>query len=726
MSMNIIKRNWLLVAILVTAGFLRFIGVFPGYWREGDEILYGQAVYMLENKTIWPEVSSMVYPPLAFWVNELVFLPIVLIKSLGYLLINGEGFAEKWDIFVFGKNWLNAMYWGRYIVAAVSLGSVYLIYNLAFVVFRNKMTALVSALTVALNYRLVLASHVGLIDTYSVFFLNLSLLCILLLLVNPSSKYYLLSFFSLSLAFLTKYIVYSLPSFAFVHLLLSLRQKNTAEKFKYLFQLRIVLLGLLAVVVVTFAHFGYFKNWEILSALNHYQALKYSIGSFSLSIYPYSYLYFYGLGPTLLILSLIGILFSLIDRNTRAGALVIVFAIIFILFVQTVFSSGGIYTRNLLVVIPLLLLFSSHAACRLARIISSTICRNEKMIVVVLAVVFLFTQAKNSIINSYAYSQTSPRTEAQTWIDNNIPNNSTFVAGPLEPVPINNSDVVDFPDYSEMFSRSEFLASGLTDTYALVNIDNLRTKFLWWMSQPPNIEIKFWNKPDDLLSQNYYSLALREWLWNYTQSHFLRPWQAPGYNYIVVKTSKFSAGVAFDQIFPFKDRPWKSLSYLPEKLGYLYVGPDGELVIGRNSGINISGDTRWESGAFGIKPGYIYKVTADVSSDLSVKKSSRDGFIRMDFYKEFPQSSILSRPLVSGVSGRYYGDGEPRQVEVSMQAPSECRYATVSFQADGFKGAFKVQNVQAYVSREEFTSVNGRHYTIDDNLLFLPNNGGIF
>src|SRR3989344_5311938 len=71
----IISQNPAL-SLIVLAGFLlRIIGTNPGYYMHGYEVIYGDAVSMILNKTIGlVSNSNLNYPPLVFWIMAVVFL----------------------------------------------------------------------------------------------------------------------------------------------------------------------------------------------------------------------------------------------------------------------------------------------------------------------------------------------------------------------------------------------------------------------------------------------------------------------------------------------------------------------------------------------------------------------------------------------------------------------------------------------------------------------------
>ena len=145
-----IKKNPFLSTILLIGLLLRIIGTNPGYYMHGYEVIYGDSITMILDRTIGLSYTNLAYPPLVFWIMALgfafVFIPIAWAGYiLGHLpqfleLVN-EGIAGNIDFWlrfdqIFNSEilgtryWQNAMYWGRYITALFGVGVVFLTYSI--------------------------------------------------------------------------------------------------------------------------------------------------------------------------------------------------------------------------------------------------------------------------------------------------------------------------------------------------------------------------------------------------------------------------------------------------------------------------------------------------------------------------------------------------------------------------------------------------------------------
>ena len=255
------------------------------------------------------------------------------------------------------------------------------------------------------------------------------------------------------------------------------------------------------------------------------------------------------------------------------------------------------------------------------------------------------------------------------------------------------------------------------------------------MLSPPRMPTQFWAKPDNLLSQNYLTLATRELLWNHTIKEFMLPWQASGYNYALtqIKQPPILNNTKLLKKFDYERGvdDWSPLVFLKEdkdKLSWLEEGnkSKGSLVImkgkeaGNNKWLTIPGGIRWESTSFKIKPGFGYKVTGWVKNSEYVERKYRSGFLRLDFYKNEVPLSITSRPIISFVSSRPFGESIWHKVEVQGFAPQGANFIKVGFQTDDSTVTVYLDEVELYETKEEIKEEKIERYQIPDEDFFRP------
>lgn len=771
---NEIKKNPILF-LIITGGFLlRFISVKPGYfYPHGDELLYSQALYMIINKSLAFQTQYFGFPPLIPWlmipIFVLFFIPffwfLILLKHIAStyliifaiilvffviafflrrkinflksfiimfwatLIISGVYAISKGTIFhseVLGKNWINSLYWGRYITVLFGTGAIYLTYKTAMEFFDNKRVALIAALFCAVDYRLVLNSHVGLPDMYNVFFLMLSMYLIAKLYKFSSMKNYLLVWVSVAATFLIKYQIHVFISLFFVHLIISIRESN--KKFKNLisnfFSKKVIIGGVIAFIMVLLAHFYHFKNWEKVLEINQYEAIKYGFGRNILDLYVVSYIYHVGMGPAFSLTTVVGILLGMLDKNLRLKSFVLISALPTFFFLYIYYTGGGIYTRNLISAFPILLIFSAlaveHVIKSIELFIKSKFIKN--ILVLILIIFLIFTQSKDSLITAYEYSQISPREKVQIWLDNNIQGNLIFGRYMGNPIPHNKKVVLkSLLPFSQAFSYQELVEDGYDK--AILEMTWIRAENLWWTRKKPEIQIKFWNKPNDLLSQTYYALAFRELLYSHGLGLFITPWQATTHHFAVVDLRKENKFVKLKEISSIVDfsHNWVALSYLDKDK--ILLKKDTKLTI--LNGEALPGGIRFQFKPFVIDEKYGYLIKAKIKIDKDTQKDDRQSFIRLDFYNnnDFDEN-ILSRPNVSFVSKRVFGKSGIYDVYIQAIAPIGSKFATVGFQGSSVNSSFTLESISIYKT-EEVVSDNSPKLIISDDDLFLPNDEGI-
>ena len=744
---TVTKQNPYLTIIVILGFVLRIIGTNPGYYMHGYEIMYGQAVSMILNKTIGLEGNALPYPPLVAWIMAISFLFFFIPFSIiGYFLTHfpSQGldvFAQWNQIFVkeiLGiRYWQNAMYWGRYLTAFIGGASILLTYKVVIEFFSKKSVAIIAALMVALNYRLVLNSHMGFIDMYNVFFTLLVLYSLDKLLKHQTFRAYMFSSVCAGLLFLIKYQPYGFVALAVAHTMISARKSQGKRKLflKNLFGKEIITSVLAALLIILTCHINYFLRWDEVQKFSRVTWGSYELGKFRLYIFPYYYIYHTGLGEILSGFALGGIITGLVKKKYRQSSVIILSVILTSFFLTTFYSSAGYYTYNLLVPISLLLIFSAFFWVHLLDWLSKRSLRkiNLKLTAVICFFILglaLKDQIANSLITVQILSQPSNYLLAQQWLDENVKGPAVFGTYSNVAPHKGSIKVVQFPNLEEVFGAQEFLEEKMD--YALVDFYQIHERLYWWMVLPPRIPIQFWNRPGNLLSQTYFVLAARELLWTSTLQAFLPQWQAFGYSYAVVKPTltNFSDVVSLKK-FNFDGKTdWTPLVYLLDdrnKLAWEEQGKEdqGSLSIkaGKHPGENywkiMPGSIRWESPEMKIKGSFGYKVVGWIKSSETIDKKYRNGFIRLDFYDEISKQSVQSRPIISFVTSRIYGDSQWTKVEINAIAPEGANYARVGFQADNPVADFYLDNVEFSETNNKPKLDNLKRYTIPDEDFFI-------
>lgn len=724
-------------------GFIiRTSGVYPGVHHDGDEVFYGQATLMLLNKNLSIESSLLGYPPLVYWIMALafvlVFVPLAWISFVikefpDFVLTIGGiykgafagrvGFDKIFLTDILGDRWVHPMYWGRYLTAAVGALVIYLTYLVSKKYFGSTKTALFSALFVTLNYRLALNSMVGFPDMYNVVFLLLSFVFTHSLISRPNMKNYVKAWVGAALSFLVKYQVYALVPLFFAHVYISWQQAQGSLKvfLTSFFSRKVILGGLVSLTIVLLAHGQYFVEWEKVIGINAYEVIKYGFGRNMLNIFPISYLYHIGLGQILSVIFLLGVGLGLFKKQIRLSTLLLLSPFTFYIFIYFYYTGGGFHTRNLISLIPVMLIFAGL----LPGYISDHFL-NKTLFIKVLTIIFMgvFTwfalkdHVDNIRVLISEYSSVTSYDRLDKWLDDNIKGNVVYGAYPGNPTPSDSKVEIRYiGPTAQAFSVSELAEEGY-DYLTLDFTDVVNPNLLFWMHQSTKIGLRFWNKPNSLLSQNYIALASREYLWGHTLKSFLAPWQAPGFSYSVFKVDSAIPVVEFSNLKQIPISNWTPLYYLSESKDLLTSTPEGLRIIGSF----LPGGVRWQSPVIPVTSKRIIKIIGKLKNEKFTEKNARDGFLRLDFYDNTPEINIVSRPIISFVSSRIYGESKWQELKIIAIAPEPAKYMTINFQADGSTPILlgDVQIQESLFEVEDST----KHITIPDQNLFTPSLNG--
>lgn len=755
-----IGQNPILSLILLIGFLLRIIGTSPGYYMHGYEVMYGDAVSMILDKKIGLSYTNLAYPPLVAWIMAVWFLLFTIpLAWLGYvvshfpqtiqLIVDGldgtVNFVSQVDL-IFNKEilgtryWQNAMYWGRYITALFGTASITIVYKIVMEYFGKRVMAYLSAFMLAVNYRLVINSHMGFHDIFNVFFLLLTLFAVGKLLKKPTTNSYLFSAISATLAFLIKYQPSAFVAFGIAHLIITFKKsRNLPSFFKNFITWSLINSLILALAILLLSHIDYFIRIKEVLSYSPWVWYANEFGKYQLYLFPFSYVYHTGLGVLLSLASIAGIVVAVFTNKYRQSTLVLLSPILVSFYLFAYFSTGGYYTYNLLIPISVMLIFASLFFEQLREwLVKNSQKRFSNFWLVVLYILALSLvlkdQIKNSIISTYILAQPSYRLVTEEWLNKNLQGPAVLATHTSNPrTQRDDIRLIDLPSLPEIFGYREFLEEKYD--YALIDFFKIQERSFWWMLSPPRMPTQFWEKPDNLLSQTHLAMATRELLWNHTIKSFMLKWQASGYNYAVTQIKeplKLNDTVLLRK-FDFKEREdWTPLFFLEkdkDKLFWLEEGKDdsGSITIKKSKEagntrqwVTIPGGIRWQSPTFPAKPGFGYKVVGWIKNTEYVEKKFRNGFLRVDFYKGDDKPSVTSRPIISFVSTRLYGESRWNKVEVEGVAPAEANFVKVGFQADDSTVTVILDGVEIYESRHQMKGLDIDHFTIPDEDFFRP------
>lgn len=679
-----VKKILLLVFSL--AFLWRFVGINPGYPMHPDEgMSYSQGMAMLTEKTLDAHgyAYTYAYPNGVPIINaiffKLFFIPLTwawfflnritqLVDGVLQIIPSPLERERIFQTFILGKGGINPLYWGRFTAAIFGFGSVILTYVLGKKLFSRK-TAIIWTFLMAANWRMVLGSHLDLPDIYNVFFLLLSLIFSLQMTRESSSRNYILAGVFSGVSFSVKFQFFSYVFLGICYLYNVYNRK----KLDFNLILASVFSSFLAILLINPYHF---LHWESALEQLTYVSQKYGVGKKALYIYPISYLYHYAVGQLAVFASFLGLI-SLAFKRNFFYLMLFLSEILFGLFMLAYYSGGGFYTRNLLTLIPFILLFSAvgieFVIDRLKKII-----KNDFLLTLasIFLVIFIyFDQIKGSALVSIFYTKPWNTQVVEGWIRKNVPHDAKIAAHGNINLPIADENRLSFEE-SESFSIDEFNKENAD--YAVANFAWATNSFYWWMmGVPRNYMLNYFKKPADLLESTYQAVALRE-LSESAVFWVSKPWQSPDVNFIVAKVPKYkllnkTPMVSYN--FEKGTEGWKESGRAWAKEDNLSWKEDGLTLEAKPV---LVPSTRWESPIIDISQWSGFNIEYRVNSQSS-PLNRKGAYVFVSFYESEDDAKASVNRVGVRLSERKIANSKWEIKSLIGLVPKKAKYMTVSY-----------------------------------------------
>lgn len=680
------KKHFFIIIILILASTLRFIGTNPSYnqYHSDEGVTYSAAMSMIVNgdvdplrydyPALIPEINAIFFKTIfipANWARYYLFHPKILTTQESKKVFQDE---------ILGTRWVNAIFWGRYVTALFSIGSVFLLYLVAKRLFNQKV-ALIAAALLTVNFRAVTNAHIGLPDTYNAFFVLLSLYLNLGMIQKPTLKNYLLAGLGVGLSFTTKYQAFIVFPFLISHLYISL-DKKLRLNVKKLLSYKIFASFLVIPFIFMLLNPYFFVHLpQALKAVSDVSA-KYGMGNNSFRLYPFSYFFHIDYGAVESLFVIVGLLVAL--RKYLKSSLILLSFILPFFYVLVYYSIGGFYVRNFITTTPLLLAFAAIGVVWLV----DSLLRNRKSMFLSNGIMLIFLAAtiylplKNVLIHDYYYTKPWVYDDYLAKDDKVLPENSVIATHPFHKVSLTKKFTqIDF-EMDRLYSFAEFREQKAD--FALVNMDLAGNAFYNWMNKSIPISLMYWNKPVEKMNNTFWGLSINEMM-NYIRASSFKPWQAPDAAMFLCKVPTLKD----DE----KSKVVKEYHFDKGTDGWTVVYPDDstqadyviDAVVGNEDkgslkyipGSTEMGLKRITSPSIVVQPGKMYVIKAMVKADQEVPLNKRNGFIRLDFYAD--SNDILKSGERVAVSSRYQGSGWEELIAFAP-APKDVKSLRVSFQ----------------------------------------------
>lgn len=682
----------ILIAILIAATVVRFIGLIPGHNpnHPDEPMSYSSAMTMITNNDLNPRRFDYPagVPLLHYVVYKTYILPVVFFfryvlhpRALPSILLHAGTFVSEHTNEIFGKGDLDALFWSRIINALLATASVYLVYGIGKKLY-NPLSGLAAAFFLTFNYRHVLSSHLALSDIPNSFFALFAFFASLLLLEKNTRNRYLFCGFCIGLSISMKYQIFSILPFLFIHSIWTMKKK----KLHYLFHKDFIMSIIIIIFIVISTNIYFFLNFQSAMAQATAVSLRYGAGALRLNIYPLVYLYYWGIGPGPSIAIIIGFFLSLITFPFQT--LLLLTYVGPFLYVFLYYMTGGVYVRNFTTVIPFLMFF---AGCGFALIVTKMRHWFSIHVITLGAIALLFVinwhSIKDSLVLSKSYTGPWNRQILQEWADDHLPNNSKILnANVGVPSIIEKSFIVTPWEHKEVNAVSEMEEAGYD--FAILNTDWYQI-YLFWFGLPfPTI---MHGIPFHALRESYYGLAIQEFL-RYTIYEIYKPWQAPDNNYLVIKIPKKPSTLGKKMQTYYFDNNLEGWQFDEAK----WNRKDGHEELGS---LELAGK-RVISPFISITPGKLYIVEGFAKPSEEIKSNLRDGFFRVDFYEKNDTSLLDHGGMYPSVSGRVFGSSQWMKERVVVQAPPGANFLTISFQRENLDLHYWIDDVVLYESDE--------------------------
>lgn len=685
---RLITNNPILSAILITAMFLRFWGISPGYpyFHSDEGMSYHNAIQFIAYHRLAPDVYA--YPLLVVIIHILsylfIFIPITFIGSFfsDQTVFDYSSLKLFFENEIIGRNEINVLYWGRYTNAILGVVSVYITYLVGKRYFNQKV-GFISALFVSVNYRHVSASHFALHDIANNIFLYFVYLQSLTILKSDSLRNCIKGGILSGLSLSVKYSPLGL-----IPLTLALIYKTDFRKINKTFFVKLFVLIVFCLLTFLVINFYYISNINEVIKYLEYLEVKYNAGTLQFLLFPYLYVYQYSLTPLVAFLTILGIiLYSF--KEFKKSSILLTPVIIFFLSL-TIFSSGGLYVRNFTLITPILLTFAAFAIYYLYEKMTkySLI---SKTLLVGLILLSIIPHLINSLTLDYYYSRNWNLTDAKfdlSKIKNvKIAGDNWFWDQIFE----KNKGLtkIDF-NINTNFTFRELQEAGAE--YALIDTGSTERFLTWWMTINNTINI---SEPRSLMYETLPGSVFREII-SQSEKMYVKPWQAYESNIFWVRIPKipenFKGEVIYQDNFESNDE-WivngakgtevRFLRNIDDEencidIKCVWIGP----ITPSSNKYRIWGAVSYQSPPIEVEEDYLYKVNLMLKSDKKIDGVIQDGFFKVELFKNKSDLESNSKNSVIFVSSRYSDKNTKwQEKELFADIPKGYKYLVVKLQS---------------------------------------------
>lgn len=688
----ILKEHKLITAIFLLGLFLRLLGTYPGYplTHPDEPTIATPSIRMAFEGNFRPQnyyygsLLSLIYATTYI----IFFIPLSFIFTLPTTPSNylNSGLLGFFDYLKAGPplhqmSFWSASYWARYDSAIISSFTVLAAYLLGKKLF-NKQIALIAALLIAVNYRHVLSSRLILADAPTALFALLAILFCVILMEKSSLKRYLLAGVGLGLALSVKYFVYVIPTFFLCHILAVKFKFNKLipEFLHYKIFLSLIICAVVFILVNPYLLLASEEAAYFWAANSARYGLGLSIDilkSWNLSYYSLYYLFNYGLGSAISVLTISGFFWSLF-RYPKSSLILTSVALPFI-YVFLIISGTGM-VRNYSAIIPFILFFPAVLIFNLSESFPKKLSRLKMVFLPTVLIIVSYQMLQYDLISGINLAKEQNMISLYKWLDSNLPEGSKILgpSGVFYPAGRNFEAVKINTNGNNFLSMEEIREQGtpwiivsampaeITENLLLINDIAKKTFF------DKNLIYE--------LTSNFYStLAFKE-LADYRVAQFAKsltqdpPFMVAFFPYSW-QLKKDTEVVRFGFDRSNEIAMWEKTFYPINS--YENSQSADSLVIKQVTPQCKSLFTKISSPKINIEPNNWYTLSALAKRNANpIYKTTRSGFFRLDFYTKNQElvKTYITKPLsISSDWQKLYAAGMSQR---------DFNYVTITFQID--------------------------------------------
>ncbi|MBI4039367.1 glycosyltransferase family 39 protein [Candidatus Daviesbacteria bacterium] len=695
-----LKYHWMLISILILAGILRLIGLFPNTLLHQDEpALLGPSQKLLEQILFQANFDPNIppqpfkYGSFLYYLHALihgVVLSVIYLYELALhkLTIYSAMYKDQVDYWQFITNtglanYRDVLLWfDRASGALFGVASVWLTYLIGKQLFCQRL-GLLAALLLAVNPLHVRESHYATVDVPQLFFILLSFLFSFFVLKKPSVKWFAWAGFMAGFTTSIKYFPLALLPLFFFHLLNIKKPQDIYQIARNLVvSLVFVWLGFWAGSPYLPFHFK--EVTEILQIhANYYGSDKYNQPNLITNFLPTS-AHFFHIGFLIdeaylalpLAATIVGVVMSILSFGRLAITLLVIPLVNFLIIFGYV---APIYERLLLPGIPFMALFNAVFLDKALGWLRLKFTVTGLVMGLLLIVATIGPSLQKSLAASLACGQPIADYAARDWIKQHFALGTRLAYQPGIRIPEIGLDLIR----SEIATSFSLMELQEQPAEYLIITSGYLDRFKEWAADFPVTPVEEIN--------NLYPVLVFQEYQKTTQlvQEFVKPSLCVDNRIYIFKLFPILGRVnnkikqfSFMEAGELSD--WRLVSWPSSRqhavISFVARGHDGAGALRYHfphSNLNPTDLVVAEpifSPMMEITGGARYSASAWVKPEVVLSDSISDGFVRLDFYDQ-----LQGQPIATALSSRARPNSQWQELVVTATAPKGARFATVGF-----------------------------------------------